>query len=613
VKPRFITESFLYAVAKWLVAVFALWTLAYEIVLAGRFAAYAAVVIFLVAAAASLALWFFLRARPKSSGPPEGSPRNVIAALLILAAVCAFLSLVVSRPDVDDVDFFHRPLVQSRHLDLPVILYDTTHNVEGLASPTTMHLLASYETAVAFAARFLHLDPLSLYQNSACAAASFLVPIVYFLLARRLGLAPAASFFTSLGAAAFLWFDGNLHASFGNYAFVRLWQGKCILLTLLCPLAAVFALDYWHAPSWRTWLPLLLAGIAGLGLSGTALFAMPVLVFILSIALAADDIIRQPYCVRRALANALILNLSSAYCACISAGFLLGLIPQLRDIALSQDIYRATESWIVNIRLTLGQDPSILWYAALLVFGPLLSPAPRKTFIVLLWSLAGVALCFNPLTGPLWLAALHTVYWRLLFLLPVALSAGLVFAGAASLLGAPLRRPAVFAKALLVLVLAVLFIRHFSMATFSTSNFAFLKSPLAWRSDPVVLRFASQAVPFLKDRNLLAPQEVAAVLPLLEPSIRLETQRAWVTEVLFTEVLRKPDEAARRLNAQALVAGQKSSPAALAAFETSIRSGVDAVVAANAAVPAVEPVLARADGGWRRACSGADYTLFIRE
>jgi len=592
-----------------LAASFAAWTVSYQIVLAARWPAIVAVWLFLPLGAVTAAAF----ALGRRGAPPERIrvPGAVIAAVLVLACAMAAASLVVSRPDADDIDYYHRPLVQSLHLGDPIVLGSTVHNVKDLPGLSTAHLLASYELAVAFAARLLSADPLSFYQNWACAAASFIMPVVYFLLFLRLGLKPLQAFLASSGAMAFLWLDGDLHAAFGNFAFVRLWQGKCLLLTLWLPVAALFSLDFWQRPGLRPWAFLFLSGVSAVGLSGTGIVVMPVLVFLLSFALAANDFLHGHRAILRLAAKAVLLNTASAYCLAAAAGISYRFIPEMRDLSHVPEAYWNTASWDGNLSLVLGTGWSVVWYAAVLIVGPLLPERSKKTPVPLLWSLAAVALCFNPFAGPMWLKALHAVYWRLLYLLPMALSAGLAAAGALSL---PLRRragPWTWARLAGVLILVPLFSAHFRQATFSGSNLASFKFPSEYKIDSDAREFARLCIPQLRGANLLAPEEVAIALPLIDPSIVVEVQRPWVTTAAFRDA-GDLKEGRRRGNAQRVVQARLNSEHCEDAFRTSISTGVDAVVVRNVALPLVRRLLGETPGAWRAACSDANYTLFLK-
>ncbi|MHC4711739.1 MAG: DUF6077 domain-containing protein [Planctomycetota bacterium] len=606
-------SGILEALLRLMVVIFAAWTVSYQIVLAARLAAYSAAVIFVPVAALFLFLSLRRGGRRAVTGPARtGDPVGVLIGVLILAALCAALSLVINRPDADDVGFYHRALVQNERLDEPFLTGDTVHNVDGLPGLTTVHLMASYEIGTAFLARFTGLDALWLYQNGNCALAAFALPVIYYLLFRAFGLTPLSSLLASAGSVAFLWFDGNNHASIGNYAFVRLWQGKCILLTVLVPLVVLLFMRFWEKPNLRNWAVLFSAGVAAVGLSGTGLVVMPLLVFVVSVSAAIHDIQYEISPPRWALTKVVFSNLASGYCVLLGLGLLVGVIPSLRDISHAEQVRWHAETWWVNLTYSLGTNWSVVWYCGLVVLGAAFAPVRRKPRIALVSAAVTTVLCFNPLVGPIWLKILFNVYWRLVFVLPIAFSAGLLAAGLPVLLRGRLVRPANLARLVAACLIVVVFAGHYRQATFYRSNAVTMKNPAEYRFDADALEFSKLAAPLLDGRNLLAPVAIVNAIPLLNPSVRLETHRPWITRTLLME-MRKGQEARRRMRAQVFVTRPSGRPFDRKSFGESISRGVDSVVARGDRDEAVEAVLVSSEDTWRPALSAEGFTLFLKE
>src|SRR3546814_5936377 len=68
---------------------------------------------------------------------------------------------------------------------------------------------------------------------------------------------------------------GEATGAYGNFAFVRLFQGKAILATCMVPAIIGAALDYARHGGARHWLLLLATQIAALGFAASALFVAP--------------------------------------------------------------------------------------------------------------------------------------------------------------------------------------------------------------------------------------------------------------------------------------------------------------------------------------------------
>jgi hypothetical protein len=69
---------------------------------------------------------------------------------------------------------------------------------------------------------------------------------------------------------------GETHRWYGNFAFVRIWQGKGIYLFVFMPLVYTYAMQFALRPSLPRWGLLFAAQIAAVGCSSSAVWAAPV-------------------------------------------------------------------------------------------------------------------------------------------------------------------------------------------------------------------------------------------------------------------------------------------------------------------------------------------------
>src|SRR6185369_922363 len=68
---------------------------------------------------------------------------------------------------------------------------------------------------------------------------------------------------------------GDHHHSYGNFAFVRLFQGKAALVSFFVPPILYYVCRYARAPSFHTWTLLALTQVAAIGFSCNALVVAP--------------------------------------------------------------------------------------------------------------------------------------------------------------------------------------------------------------------------------------------------------------------------------------------------------------------------------------------------
>lgn len=606
------------------VAGFAGWTAGYQVGFTLRLPAYLdAAAGCLCALAAIIVLWRLSR-RDATTDDNEPSHALLAVSLILAAAVgLAFLSTLMNRPDADDITFFHRAAAQLSHLGAPILTHDTTSDVANLPGPVTGYLLTSYEFLCALLARAFGLNPLSMYQNGGAAVASALVAPVYYLLFRRLGLRPLSAVAGVAGVIAFLLLDGNDHHSMGNFAFVRLWQGKAILLTVLTPYMLTAVINQLDAPSRRNWVRLLYAGIAATGLSTIGSFFGPGYLLVATLAVCAGLLAARKWDWRTLGRRALTLNLVSVYPLVMLLAILFVPFPgTVSPLAWSRAATDALPGQAGAGVVDAGWAQQLLWPAAgvarlawalcLVAVAPFLA-LPRKWALCIAMFVPAFALLIaNPATGSVLIRAVPVVFWRFYFVLPVPLCFGLLVAGLIRVLPTVLRsRSAVFSAAAAAVFLAV-FIATVSTVTFSSANVGFRwKAPTAWKLDPAIVGSVGPSLPSLSGTTVLADESAAVTLALVDPSEKLIVQRAANTQNAFL-VLGRAAEGEKRVRAQAVAGGLTDSPLYVQAFSRVLHEDADAVVVRTAVLWLIEPLLAKNGDEWRRVGGDDQLTVFIK-
>ena len=145
------------------IAAAAFWTLAYQLVLVLRWPAKIITWCFLAMAVAG----FFSLGRlwKKTNATPGKGYRFHLSQvlLLVLGIAYATTALFVRRPNQDDVVYFHRALAQLSALDQPIVLRQTSVDMDA-AVFSPVHLATSHEMLMAFLGHYLGIDPLYFYQ-----------------------------------------------------------------------------------------------------------------------------------------------------------------------------------------------------------------------------------------------------------------------------------------------------------------------------------------------------------------------------------------------------------------------------------------------------------------
>jgi len=187
------------------IALIAFWTLAYDLILVGRWPAYAITWCFLTFAIAGGIglgrLWTRTGAIPGRDY--RFHPSHLL--LVALGSGYAITALFVRRPNQDDVVYFHRALSQLLDLHHPIFLRQTSVDMDAAAfSP--VHLTTSYEMLTAFLGHYLGINPLYCYQVVAHVCVAFSLPFVFYWCARIFGLDRWPAAIGALLGLAFLFF-----------------------------------------------------------------------------------------------------------------------------------------------------------------------------------------------------------------------------------------------------------------------------------------------------------------------------------------------------------------------------------------------------------------------
>jgi hypothetical protein len=582
--------------------VFASWTLAYHAVLIARLPANSVWPLFWVILGASvLALGLGRRwLRDLRRGLRDRMPALGVAALSLAAAT---LSLVCARPSADDFSYFHRARFQLAHLDEPFFLGDTAHDVPGLPSLSSLHVATSIEPLAAMAADKVGADPLWTYQNGGAAIATGALPIVFALLYQQVGLRRHAAVVASLLALLFLFIDGNINRSIGNISLLTMWVGKAILIGLHMPLTLLMAVQYLSRPSLATLSLVAMTGVAGVGLSGSGVFMVPVLVLACSAAYVLAYGLRRDRWRRSVLVCA-----GGAYGVGIAAAGIVGLIPSPADTSIWVDIWPA--DWWTNLLLGVGDGTTLLRDLVILLLVPLLALTWLRARLMLCVTAVLAAIFANPLLGPLWVHLTEPgAYWRLAYLFPLPWCAGLLWPALTRTIKDRWGRALSVGVALLA-ICATASAYQSSVVSPSPS-----KEPVQWKAaseyklPPGDVTFADAVSARLSNLHVLAPTPVVVALGLLNPSVRFAATRPGESLHLFRNA-GMADEGERR--DRALVALDACAPSTDLLATASL---VDAVVVRRCTGPSTSQLAdlrASAPGAWVEVYGDEQYELVMQ-
>lgn len=426
-----------------------------------------------------------------------------IVALGALTAVVLAAVLCSHRPHNDDSLYLSVAVSVHDRPGAPLMASDTLDDDPGQPFLAPQHKLRTYDVLVGLTARWLGIEPI--------AAAHLLFPPLFALIfiaaaARLLRLLLGRAWLYGLAALIVLLLaNGDVDTSYGNTAFVLLFQGKAILTTVMVPILAAYGIEL--GAGLRP--PAVMAGLLVLALAG-------------SVSLSTNALFMGPVAAGLAMAGA--WRPDRRHTIRILAGGLLFIYPfglglLLKGTSVPELFYQTdSPSWLGaanrGMNLVLGWRPFELFWLAALLGGWTIFPDRARRRLLAGSALIFVLLFMNPLLTSFWAANLTSTvtFFRLYWALP------LPFFLASLLSAGPLRVSRAHGPAAAAVFAAVL------------AAFAAIV-PARWTISP--LNRVRIAVPGLKvhptlyptavllagktprGRSVLAPEHVAEWIPTL--------------------------------------------------------------------------------------------------
>jgi hypothetical protein len=522
---------------------------------------------------------------------------------------------VAHRVDIDDAFYVNLAAAAADAPGAPLLAGDTLHGVEGLPLHLPVYRLHSYETWNAALAWLAGIPAIACFHFVSAALGAALVPLALARLCRW--IAPDRWLWLVAVCLFVLLAVGDVHRWYGNFAFVRMWQGKALLLFVLLPLVQAYAIEFSLRPRIGPWLRLAAAQVAALGLSSSALWAAPAAALVAASAALPLS--------RRGVARLALVALSSAYL--VGAGLVArGWIaedPSVRFVAHTtpeMDVVRELRGVPeerahapgvqLDLSLALVAGDGRLRTAVLLslVAAWALVPSGIGLRFALVAPLAVLVALLDPYTTE-WVSANVTgaSSWRIFWLLPVPLLMAVMLVAPLGItcLAAPLRGLAVLAAC--AAFAGVVPIQS-GLAAANGIAFHFpprLKvQPEAWRWARLLSERAGAGA------VVVAPLEVCAWLSTLPGRVYPLLVRPMYL-ARYEEQLGETDVQLRLLMT-GFVSGESWHPEAGTLFEQGLeRFGVRAVLLP--VFPGAPDVRARLRAaGFARDLKGADYEIWLR-
>lgn len=195
-------------------------------------------------------------------------------ALVVICAAAVLITMGTLRPDADDAFFVSLASSALDHPTAPLYGFDNLYRSGMPLFEQAHHLMQTYEYFIAMLSSISGISVHSLYYVLMPSFWATIGMLIQWLLLRRF-LPPASALVALASLVTLLVLWGDAPRTYGNFGFVRLYQGKAIYLLVALPMIVYSALAYSNNPNWRNWTLLMLIQCAGAGFSLTALFVGP--------------------------------------------------------------------------------------------------------------------------------------------------------------------------------------------------------------------------------------------------------------------------------------------------------------------------------------------------
>jgi hypothetical protein len=429
----------------------------------------------------------------------------LLAAFTLVAVV---VTLASHRPDLDDSFYLHVAAQTMRHPDLAPLTFDASLGFIFEPFCFALYRLASYETLVALLAGWTGLDILTVYYLLLPGLTAALAIGVAYLFARWFLPSGPAVLATGIFLLIILaW--GESHIAYGNRVFVRLFQGKGLLIALTTPMSVVVGLLLLRRPSLWNWIFFALAQVAAIGVSSNGLvctFATTALVLVTAIRRDVRAVVFASGIVAVTLIYPAILG--------VWLKFYSG-----SAIALS----KIGPYLPINASLGLGIREALALTALALGFGALSVSIQKREYGLLAGAV--LVLILNPWSSEL-LSGLsaRVMSWRLAWGAPIPLLMAVAFAAVISpvfWIRAPIKKLPLFSS--LIGVVALIFFLAAARWTLVASN----NVTWSWPSAKLPAEYnmakeiSAEIGKLTSPGTVLANREIGAWLPLVAPDLKL--------------------------------------------------------------------------------------------
>jgi len=517
--------------------------------------------------------------------------RRELLVVVGVAAVAAFVTLVANRPDADDAFYQSIPATLLRLPAQPVLLHDTIYRVASLPIQLPVYRMHSYEVLIGVIARITGI-------RAAVIAYLFLPPLFAMLSviawAQLLRLlAPKRWAMTLVVLLLCVLMLGEAHHGYGNFAFVRMFQGKAILATFIVPCIISLAIDYSRDGTAQSWIALFAAQTTAIGITSTGLFVAPAAAGLALLGAWSPNAITTRRFVVGIFASSYLFVVAAALASITHGG----------ESFVTANAMPPMLPWLIQ---TFGPWSTTLLLTTLLASWAFAEAREQSRVLLAsaLWFLLAV---LNPYTYEF--VADHftgtSTYWRLFWALPAPFMLAILLGNLAHRAAQAKPRALAFAMCLVLVAGCFVFFQH--AGSLRKDNSVSLGMP-GLKVPSVEYSLAMNlAATTPEGAMILAPDAVATWLPTFAVHPQLLASRGMYLIPTFGNA-----EGGRRLSLQSYVAGSQRLANAPAQLADALERDALATIVVTHSAPWQEEIARILSGrGWRCVARGP-YDVWTR-
>ena len=390
--------------------------------------------------------------------PRPNWQRAGIVAFVLFGVV---LVAVTHRIDQDDAQYLNFVVTAMDFPFEPLFSHSGLWQDSRVPLESPIYRFHTYELLVAALSQAFGVDHKVLYYLVLAPIFGGIAALVHWRLAQY--LVPQYAFSALLAWFVLMIALGDSHREFGNFAFVRLYQGKALLVTIGLPLCLLLGLRFAEYPDGRRALALVMGIMASTGLTSSALATVPFVV----VATLCGGLLGAS---RRSAMRLIAGGLVSGLFLCAIGLFL---IANTKSVTGIHGV-----SWLgsgAGLSTVLGNGFLGVLILVLFPIAPLFVRGYRRRRLYALMTLIFIGLVLNPWMGDFLSKNLNTaLQWRLFWAVPFVISTSISLVGLAALLE---RKAPWFKRQIVLLIILVSVLAFSNQWSVSSGNRVVVASP----------------------------------------------------------------------------------------------------------------------------------------